>query len=475
MSARSTTTSFTVVAWLAAGTWGCSGFQFGPDGQDTDTAGLETDTDTDLGGDTALLPKVWGIAGNLDLASGEIATETSQLTLGDAERHLLDPRHHRHRQPVDPVPASPPDLLQAWSLTVTPDVDASCAWPGPSVLTVALGPTEPRLSPAAARAGFDISRMYGLYLGQGGTDPFLVGLTGTQEMVDGTEAPTTDAAAPDGTYVLVTLHGIPLPHDPACASPRHHLHRRGAPASAARRTARRHVDRHGHRTRPGRRGCARGGRRRRGHRREPGRRALRQGPGGPHHHRVDDAGGRGAAKRPSRPPLGINVLRNDACAALSIASAVVAAFIRVNVLSGVMATDQGIIEGKARELLLLRQRLGAHDVGIAADVLVKHAAPLGTPDLPDAARDAFHRAGADALIVTGSGTGRPTSTTDLEQVRAAVPQAPLWLGSGLTAESAASVRHTLDGAIVGTWLHADGDLDKPLDVDRVRAMRAALS
>ncbi|HKR64993.1 MAG TPA: BtpA/SgcQ family protein, partial [Thermoanaerobaculia bacterium] len=46
-------------------------------------------------------------------------------------------------------------------------------------------------------------------------------------------------------------------------------------------------------------------------------------------------------------PLGVNVLRNDAQSALAIAAATGAAFIRVNVHTGAMVTDQGIIEGDA--------------------------------------------------------------------------------------------------------------------------------
>ena len=56
-------------------------------------------------------------------------------------------------------------------------------------------------------------------------------------------------------------------------------------------------------------------------------------------------------------PLGINVLRNDAIGAYSIAYVVKADFIRVNVLSGVAFTDQGIIEGKAHELAKLKKLL----------------------------------------------------------------------------------------------------------------------
>ncbi len=170
-------------------------------------------------------------------------------------------------------------------------------------------------------------------------------------------------------------------------------------------------------------------------------------------------------------PLGINVLRNDALAALGVASAVGAAFIRVNVHTGAMITDQGWIEGRARDTLLARRLLGA-PVRIAADVLVKHAVPPGPISAEQAARDTWTRGRADALIASGAGTGRPTDPERLLALRRAVPEAPVWVGSGLTAASAA---HTpADAAIVGTALHRDDDLVQPLDPHRVAAIRAAL-
>jgi hypothetical protein len=171
--------------------------------------------------------------------------------------------------------------------------------------------------------------------------------------------------------------------------------------------------------------------------------------------------------------LGVNVLRNDALAALGIATATDAAFVRVNVHTGVMVTDQGVITGRARETLLERNRLGA-GVAVAADVHVKHAAPLGDLPLADAARDTWHRGAADALIVTGRGTGLATDLADVAMVRAAVPEATVWIGSGLDPERAREARDLVHGAIVGTWLHTGERLDAPLELDRVRAMRAAL-
>ena len=173
--------------------------------------------------------------------------------------------------------------------------------------------------------------------------------------------------------------------------------------------------------------------------------------------------------------LGINALRNDALASLGAAAASGSDFVRINVHSGAMVTDQGLIQGRARETVLYRNRL-AHGspIGLVCDVLVKHAAPLAFADPVQLARDTYRRGGADVLVVTGSGTGQPVDLERLRVVRDAVPEAPVWVGSGTTLGSLSSIRELATGAIVGTALHRDSDLSQPLDVDRVRAFAAQL-
>jgi uncharacterized protein len=179
-----------------------------------------------------------------------------------------------------------------------------------------------------------------------------------------------------------------------------------------------------------------------------------------------------AVRRVSPLPLGINVLRNDARAALGIAAAVGAVFIRVNVHTGAMLTDQGWLNGRAHETLRTRAALRT-PVAICADVLVKHAvAPAGT-DIGAAARDTWERGGADALIVSGAATGAATDTARLAAVRAALPGAFLLVGSGVTPDSAATLLGYADGAIVGSALQRGGRAGNGVELERVQALVAA--
>jgi hypothetical protein len=163
--------------------------------------------------------------------------------------------------------------------------------------------------------------------------------------------------------------------------------------------------------------------------------------------------------------LGINVLRNDAAAAIAIAFAVDAAFIRVNVHVGATATDQGVIEGRASDTLRLRAALGA-DVGIWSDVHVKHGRSLAHATIEGEAEDAVDRGLADALIVSGRATGEPASLDEVRRVKSLDLGVPVYVGSGVTAENVREVLAASDGVIVGTALKEGGRTANPVDGDR---------
>lgn len=167
--------------------------------------------------------------------------------------------------------------------------------------------------------------------------------------------------------------------------------------------------------------------------------------------------------------LGINVLRNDALTATAVAVACGAQFIRVNVLSGAMVTDQGIIQSCAHELMAYRKALAATQIKILADVMVKHAWPLGTgSSIEHAAVDTVKRSGADAIIVSGTATGQEPALEDLSAVRQAVGDVPIFVGSGTTVANCASLLAHADGVIVASSLKRQGLVENPIDVERVR-------
>ena len=174
----------------------------------------------------------------------------------------------------------------------------------------------------------------------------------------------------------------------------------------------------------------------------------------------------------SRIRVGINVLRADVISALSIAASTGAGFVRTNVLTGAMVTDQGIIEGTAYEALRERRLLGI-GTPIFADVLSKHAYPVGAGVVLELeARSTAYRGLADALIVTGDETGAATSGEDLRRARAAVPDRPILIGSGLNIGNVSELLPLCDGAILGTALKVDGVTEGPVDRLRVREMVA---
>ncbi len=104
------------------------------------------------------------------------------------------------------------------------------------------------------------------------------------------------------------------------------------------------------------------------------------------------------------------MLRNDAISALGVATVTGAKFISVNVHYGVITAKEGLIEGDAYQTMRYRKGLGA-DVKILADVLVKHAMPLGSVDLGQMARETSQRGLADGLIVSGAATGLETASS----------------------------------------------------------------
>jgi len=166
-------------------------------------------------------------------------------------------------------------------------------------------------------------------------------------------------------------------------------------------------------------------------------------------------------------PVGVQVLAGANDAALSIALATGAAFIRAEGFVFAAVADEGSFEtADAGPLLRFRRAIGATHVAILADIRKKHSSHALTGDLSvgDWA-GAAHFSGADAVIVTGAVTGAPTDIVDIEAARRGGPL-PVGVGSGVTPRNLAALLREADFAIVGSSIKRDGDWRQPVDAER---------
>ena len=144
-----------------------------------------------------------------------------------------------------------------------------------------------------------------------------------------------------------------------------------------------------------------------------------------------------------------------------------AAFVH-NASTPAHARDQGWLTGKRARDLRLRARLGRarRDPGRRPG---QHATPPAGFQIGQAARTLAHR--ADGLTFPAR-HGRRDDPARIRAVKAAVPEAPVWIGSGLDAGNVAELLPLADGAIVGSTLMHGGVAGQGVDPARVRSFMA---
>ena len=159
-------------------------------------------------------------------------------------------------------------------------------------------------------------------------------------------------------------------------------------------------------------------------------------------------------------PVGICIL-SDPKASLSVAHAVGARFVRATFFTEASVDVSGLVTPKPHELLRFRKFLDP-SIAIYTDVHIKHSAPLVNRPLGDSALDAKYFL-SDAVIISGTHTGKETDLGDIKEAKASVEEFPVLVGSGFRKESAEKIFEVADGAIVGTSLKRDGISSNPVD------------
>ena len=170
-------------------------------------------------------------------------------------------------------------------------------------------------------------------------------------------------------------------------------------------------------------------------------------------------------------PVGIQILAGANKAAMAVAHATGAHYIRAEGFVFASVADEGIMDvADAGPLLRERRRIDADEIAILADIKKKHSSHALTADLSigDHARGADFM-GADGVIVTGSHTGHAVDTAHLREVRGAT-ELPLLVGSGVTPENVKEIFEYADAAIVGSSIKKDGAWSQSLDSSRCQTL-----
>ncbi len=166
-------------------------------------------------------------------------------------------------------------------------------------------------------------------------------------------------------------------------------------------------------------------------------------------------------------PVGVSILRLGWRAALAVATASRASFVRINSYCEVRSSPEGILNPVAAELERFRATLPRR-VLVLADIDVKHSKPLEHGYNPaERLAECRERGLADAFIVTSSRTGEPPLPGYVAALKAVADVTPILVGSGVSAENIRVYWDVADGFIVGSYLKKHGVTVNSIDVRRV--------
>jgi predicted TIM-barrel enzyme len=161
------------------------------------------------------------------------------------------------------------------------------------------------------------------------------------------------------------------------------------------------------------------------------------------------------AIRAAAPSLGLGIIveAHDPEAAISVAHAAGASFVRLKVFVGGAMTAQGPRYALGAKAVAHRAALGRPDVAILADVHDRTAVPLSA-ETPEFAAEWAVKTGADGLILTGASFA--DSLDRVRKARAHGITRPILIGGSVTEANAAETFAVADGAIVSTALMRKG-------------------
>ena len=174
----------------------------------------------------------------------------------------------------------------------------------------------------------------------------------------------------------------------------------------------------------------------------------------------------GELKKDISIPYGVNVLW-DPTASIDLAVATDAYFVR-EIFSGVYASDFGLWDTNAGEVIRHQYRLGAQKVKLLFNIVPEAAVYLGSRKFEDIAKSTVFNNLPDALCVSGLTAGTETDSSVLKSVKAVVGDTPVFANTGVRLANIEQQLSVADGAVTGTTFKKEGKFFNPVDEARVK-------
>ncbi len=177
-------------------------------------------------------------------------------------------------------------------------------------------------------------------------------------------------------------------------------------------------------------------------------------------------------RRETKLPVGINFQFNDTETEWAVGYCNDVDFIRCEVFAENRVGPNGMFISAGPKMM----RMKAHynkDIMILADANVKHTFALAEQPL-DFTIESIIEGGADGIIVTGITTGVNPSVEDVKLVKKYAHNLPVFLGSGINDKNVNEYLPYISGAIVGSSLKKDHNVNNPVDVKNVKKFMAKI-
>jgi predicted TIM-barrel enzyme len=158
--------------------------------------------------------------------------------------------------------------------------------------------------------------------------------------------------------------------------------------------------------------------------------------------------------------VGVNILPNEFEQAFSLAHEYGADFIQLDYVAG--RYDKGELDYQAYSACKEKYS----NIVVLGGVWPKYYTPVEGSDLVVDLIEAKSR--AEAVVVTGAGTGVETPLGKIKEFREIIGEYPLVVGAGLTVDNAYDQLCISDGAIVGSFFKEGGETRNPVDRRKIR-------